>query len=254
VWSATPPPLTPAKRVQRGRRTRHAGARALPKLGHYPAFGLVYRPSLFYFAGEIMPIVFPDFKNAHLFWLTVCGEFSLKEQELLKWMKGQKAQFCTYATERGICHVRLAFEEESGNYVHFDLFAPHPDFKKIADNAKAIHTKRLQESTSRFLGKPFDSTAQAGFKVKLDELPETGIIRSMLFQTKMGNVAIKLNGANFLIRGAPIQTISWREPEGDDIFVTLASDSIKTTFSDDYLTSASKTMEQAFNVFVLGKG
>jgi hypothetical protein len=207
-----------------------------------------------------MPMMFPDFKNAHCFWMTVCGTVPKAGPELAKWMKGDNRKIATFKTERGEAHIRLIIggDGESGNHVHFDVYCPEIVSKKAKGSSNSpsspqVALPEIEESISRLFGQEIVASLKAGYKARIAELPETGIIRSFFFETKMGSVALKLEGARFSIEGAPIQNIFWGILPDGDIAVTLEADSIETIITEDYLTNANDTAEQAFNVFVLGK-
>jgi hypothetical protein len=200
-----------------------------------------------------MPIELPDFKDAHFGWMTVCGEVSPLEKQLKKWMEGEKDKVSSFKTERGLAHVRLMLGGGTGRHFHIDVFGPNMSFKNAPKKSSLAPMVEIQESASKLFGKTVDANVEAGFRGKFDELPDSGIIRYMFFQKKVGNVAIKSNGAKLLIEGAPIQELTWFAPDDNTIHVTLEAKVLKKSISDDYLTSAIAMMEQAFNIFVLGK-
>src|SRR5260370_25540766 len=86
--------------------------------------------------GTDMPIMFPDFVNGHLFWLTACGQVPSADQKLVKWMKGEKDKTAPIKTSRGIGYVRLMLGGRSGNHVHFDVVSPEMASKKLKYESK----------------------------------------------------------------------------------------------------------------------
>jgi hypothetical protein len=199
-----------------------------------------------------MPITIPDFANAHLFWLTACGEVPSADQELVNWMKQEEDKIAPFASPRGTAYVALILGGGSGKHIHLDVISPEMVTKKFEETTKST-PEDIQNSVSRLAGMEVQTNLKAGFQAKLEELAESGIVRSLRFQTKMGNVAIELDGAVLSIEGAPIQRISWQVGSKDNIQITLEAELIKTTLSEHYLTSLVDTAERAFNVFVLGK-
>ncbi len=103
------------------------------------------------------------------------------------------------------------------------------------------------------MGKQVKTDLKAIFEIKLSELPEGGIIRALFFKTQTGNVSINVNGADFLITGAPVNSISWQAVPDDKIGVIIDADNVETTISENYLTDTLERLESALNVFVLGK-
>ncbi|MGA2863666.1 MAG: hypothetical protein ABSF95_04175 [Verrucomicrobiota bacterium] len=199
-----------------------------------------------------MPIEFPDLANTHLAWITACGKVLLADRELVKWMKGEKDKIAPLTTSRGVACVRLMLGGRSGNHVHFDVLSPEMVSEKLKGESKST-LDDIQKSVSPLVGREVDVNLRGGFETKLQELPDSGIVRSLRFQTKIGNVAIKLDGAMLSIEGAPVQNISWHAGRKDNIRITVEAESLKTTLSENYLISLVDTLQQAFAVFVLGK-
>jgi len=205
-----------------------------------------------------MPITFPDFKNPHYSWIRVCGEALKAAPDIARLAKGGKRKTAILATERGNAQVVLILGGTSENHVHFDIYSPELVSKRLNDSPKSKpdHLSELSEIDDiigQLYGREIVLDMGAVYHAKITELPETGIIRSLFFDTKMGSVAVKLEGAMFSIQGAPIQKIQWSVRSGGDIAVTLGAQSVKTLISEDYLINAYHLAEQAFYIFVLGK-
>ena len=200
-----------------------------------------------------MPMIFPDFRNAHFCWMTVCGEVVSASKELMEWMKAEPPRVSTFKTQNANGHIRLMLVGGSENHVHIDVFAADFAPKQIANDSKVTELHAIQESLERLLGKTIDTHIEAGFRVKFNELPEPGLIHSMFFKTNIGKVAIKSNGAKLLIEGAPVHELTWYAPDEKHIHVTLETESTNKVMTDDYLLNSSTSMEEAFNVFVMGK-
>jgi|GEM_PF-1941485 len=202
-----------------------------------------------------MPIAFPDFKNEHLFWITLCGEVPTASRALKKQMNEEKEWLASFETIRGNGYIRLRSGGTSKRHVHIDIFSEQliAGAGKKRKAIKSVGQSGIQEALSRFLGKEIVLGLRAGFKAKLSELPEAGIIRSFLFTTKMSDVSLKLEGAKFSIAGAPVQSITWNVQRDNEIGITVEAESLKQTISDEYLINSVSLAEKAFNVFVLGK-
>jgi len=202
--------------------------------------------------GIDMEIKFPSFDNSHFFWITVCGEVPSADKALLRWIKGEKDKTARIKTSRGTGFTRFMLGGRSGNHVHFDVLSPEVASKKLKEESKST-LGDIQNSMRRLWGKEIEANLKGGFQANLRELPESGIIRSLLFKTKMGNVAIKLGGATLSIEGAPVQEISWSVGPKGNIQIRLEAESITTTLSENYLTDSADTLQRAFDIFVLGK-
>lgn len=167
-------------------------------------------------------------------------------------MKAEKDKTAPITTSRGTGYVTIMLGGRSGNHIHFDVLSPEMVSRKIKGEAKST-LDDIQNSVSRLWGKEVEVNLKGGFGANLEELPDSGIVRSLRFQTKMGNVAIKLDGARLSIEGAPVQKLSWWALPKENIQITLETELIKAVLSENYLTSAVDTLEQAFGVFVLPK-
>jgi hypothetical protein len=205
-----------------------------------------------------MPITMPDFKNPHCFWLRVCGVASKAGTVIQELPKGERRIVAILKTDRGEAHVRMILGGTTVNHVHFDFYCPEIVAKRLKrrpdiEQDKMVELPHIQQIMGQLSGMDIELALEAGYKAKIEELPATGIIRSFFFETKMGNVAVRLDGAMFAIQGAPIRKILWNLQSEGGIGVTLEADSIKTTICDDYLISVNNIAEQAFNSFVLGK-
>jgi hypothetical protein len=206
-----------------------------------------------YFKEENMPIILPDFKNTHFCWMTISGGVLDVGKELNKWMKAEKARVSTLKFPKGNRHIRLMLVGGSENHVQIDISAAESAPKDVVGKLEVTPLNTIQESLGRLSGKVIDTNIAAGFRASFNELPDPGLIRSMFFKTNIGKVAIKSNGAKLLIEGAPVRELTWYAPDEKHIHITLETEPAKKIMSDDYLINASISMEQAFNVFVLGK-
>lgn len=199
-----------------------------------------------------MPMILPDFKNPHFCWMTVSGNLVAASNELSDWMKAEQPQMSPFKVKEENWYIRLMLVGGEQNYVRIELL--NGDMPtEMDDGFKVVEWSAIQESLGRLLGQTIDTNIDAGFMVMFDELPNPGLIRSMFFETNMGKVAIKSNGSKLLIKGAPVHKLTWYAPDEKHIHVTLEAESINKVSTDDYLINASVLMEQAFDVFVMGK-
>jgi hypothetical protein len=200
-----------------------------------------------------MPITLPDFKNSHCTWITACAELPTVSKELSKWMRNEKPMIAPYKIGGGKGYCRVTFGGGTGKHLHIDLARASAfpnEMKKKAKNTIG----QIQKRVERFMGKEAEVGLTAGFEVSLDELPEGGMIRSLSFETKMGNVSVKMSGAKFIIQGAPIQEILWHARPDKTIVIKLDAESVKVRVSENYLPEFLSILETSFNVFILGKG
>lgn len=199
-----------------------------------------------------MLLVFPVFKGTPCVSVTACGQVRGASRELLKWMDAQKPLFATIrsGSERAI--VRVSFGGGSANHLHIDVTKQSMYLKPFKPKNDA-NLADVQKAFARFAGLEVEADLTAQFNINLRDLPDGGIIRSLFFQTKTGDVAIKVAGALLSITGAPVNLISWRVLEGNRIGITIESYNVKTKVAEDYLTTAFRRLESALNVFVLAR-
>jgi hypothetical protein len=198
-----------------------------------------------------MPITFPEFEKGHFFWITACGDMPSLAEDIQKWMKEQAEKAAPFNTARGNGLVEIMIGGRSGKHFHVDVFSPEMRLNKAAKAKSTVED--IQKSVERLIGKEINANFRGGFQAKLTELPESGIIRTLFIQTKIGNVALKVDGARISIEGAPVRTISWHTAPKELIQITIETELVKTTISADYLTIGAGVLQKAFDVFILGK-
>lgn len=143
--------------------------------------------------------------------------------------------------------------EYTGKHFQVDV-TKQSHFPKKAIPASSLTVDQVQKKFEHLIGKEVLVDLRGRFEIEIGELPENGIIKSLLFQTQLGDVAIKLKGARLSIKGAPVNEITWQMlTDGKTIGVVIETDNLKTTVTESYLTNALATLENALKVFVLGK-
>jgi hypothetical protein len=148
--------------------------------------------------------------------------------------------------------IRLILGGPSKSHVHIDVVTkkffqdePKPKPNGTIDN--------FHETIEPFIGSEIESGLIGNFEIDPNDVPATGMIRSMIVETKTGNVGIKMSGAKFSITGAPIREIAWSEKSSEKFSVNLTSQLLKLKLSDDYLLEALKTLQKSLSVFIYGK-
>jgi hypothetical protein len=194
----------------------------------------------------------PDFKNTHCVSLTACADIKSADRDLRNWLKKEGRTISVFKTALGRTFFCVLFGGHSGNHIHIDLGTP-----SVFDQASIPKAKRtvsqIQEKLEHLMGKEVEVELRGLFEVKLDELPTSGMIRTLFFETKMANVGIKMIGARFAILGAPIKRITWQMKSKKEIGVVFESHMIKAQISETYITNALTILESGFNVFILGR-
>ena len=197
-----------------------------------------------------MPITLPDIKKSRCVRLVACGEIKAADRALIKWLKTEK-EGAGDLNKESIITVSLG--GHTGKHFHLDI----TNRKFIDKESLAAATSpidKIQHKFSKLIGKEIEVDLTGMFEVGIDALPENGIIKSLLFKTQLGPVEIKLKGAQLSIKGAPATEINWLAlRDGKNIGVTIEAENFKTSIGEGYLTNALSTLENALNVFILGK-
>jgi len=197
-----------------------------------------------------MPITLPDIKSFRCVRLVACGEIKTDDPKLIKWLKSEK-DIAAELNKEAIITVGLG--DHTGKHFHLDITKREFVDKKLIAEATAS-LDQIQNKFPKLIGKDIEVDLLGMFEIKIDALPENGIIKSLLFKTQLGPVQIKLEGAKLSIKGSPATEINWLAlSDGKHIGVTIEAENFKTTIGENYLTDALNTLENALKVFILGK-
>jgi hypothetical protein len=197
-----------------------------------------------------MPITLPDIKNFRCVRLVACGEINTKDQALIKWLKAEKDGVAILNIES---FITVGLGGSTGKHFHLDITKREFVSKKSLAQT-SVSVDKIQHKFSKLIGEQIEVDLNGMFEVEINALPENGIIKSLLFKTQLGSVEIKLQGAQLSIKGSPATEINWMAlSDGKHIGVTIEAENVKTTIGENYLTDALNTLENALNVFILGK-
>jgi hypothetical protein len=200
---------------------------------------------------EGMQLKLPTLGNSRCVVLTACGELKGINADLKKWMADQGRMSAVIGQGKERRYLRVYFGGNSGNHLHIDLLRPSMLLSKPepTDSLKDA-LKKLE----RFVGLEVVASFEGKFEVKIADLPSGGIIRSLLLESKTGNVEITVSGAQFTITGAPISEIRWLALSDEKIGLSLEAEPVKTTITEGYLVKALDILETGLDVFVLKGG
>lgn len=200
-----------------------------------------------------MPIILPVFEGTHCISLTACCEVKKPGRALAKWLKHEKVGISGVNQPREKVYVRVAFGQSSGKHFHVDIMKKER-YRIKTNSIASLTSSQIQKKLDHLINTNVEVDFRGIFEVAISDLPDNGIISSLFFQTKTGDVAIKMKGATLTIDGAPVNEISWQALEGGKkIGVMIESENLKVTVTENYLTDAMVRLEQALKVFVLGK-
>ena len=197
-----------------------------------------------------MLIKLPYIKNLHCVRLVACGEIKTTDRALIKWLKTEKDAACDLNNES---IITVSLGGRTGKHCHIDITnRKFVDKKSLAP--ATLSADKIQHKISKLIGIEIEVNLAGMFEVEINSLPENGIIKSLFFKTQLGQVEINLMGAQLSIKGAPATEINWLAlRDGKNIGVTIEAENFKTSISEDYLTNALNTLENALKVFILGK-
>ena len=197
-----------------------------------------------------MPITLPEIKNSRCVRFVACGEIKTNDRTLIKWLKKEKDGAGDLNKES---IVTVGFGDRTGKHFHLDI-TKREFVGKTSLAAATLSVDKIQHKISKLIGNEIEVDLTGMFEIEINALPENGIIKSLLFKTQLGSVEIKLRGVQFSIKGSPATEIMWMAlSDGKTIGVTVEAENFKTSITENYLTDALNTLENALNVFILGK-
>lgn len=199
-----------------------------------------------------MAIKFPDLVRTHCVSVVACGFIKSPNRALAHRFKKEQVMIASLKTHNAKAFLRVWIGGQKSR--HFHLEVVRASVFNPPKNKKLNTIEQINKTLIRFIGSEVEADLKGMFEIKLSELPEGGIIRSLLFQTQTGNVAIKVEGARLSITGAPVDSITWQSfKSGEKMRVMLEAEDVKKTISEDYLSDILSMLETSLNVFILGK-
>jgi len=200
-----------------------------------------------------MPIELPMFEEGQCgLTLCVCGE--IKSSDPMP--DQQKAQIAKYNALGGEVFIRASISGKKTRTLYVDCakaVAFSPDHLPTPTTEKIEGVFRVIESVYNL---SLQATVCASFRVPLVDLPESGLIRSLLFEGKSADASIKMTGATFVLSRAPIIGLKWRlasaKTKPDAVYIDLKANR-EFRVSDTYLSDVWRWIYEQFSLFVLGQ-
>ena len=197
-------------------------------------------------------MVIPSLNDTHCLSFSACGRIVESDKSLIRRLK-KEGRITTKLSKKENASARLSLGDGDGRHFHLDVSRPTFFNNKVLP-ASTVSLKKFLDKIDQYMGNEVSVCFMGLFEVRIGELPDKGIIKSLFFQTQMGEVAIKVNAAKLVIQGAPICEISWQIlKDGERIRLLIEAEDCKTTISEKYLSVGLQTLEQAFQVFILGR-
>ena len=199
-----------------------------------------------------MSLQIPDFQGRTCVAITACGEVNTEDERLIKILEEKKARIARFEIAGRAFFLRCCTGGAKNRHLHVDCAAgeyfpekqrPKPDWEK----------DELIEFVSQFEGVSIALGVVGAFDLPLDELPETGSIRSLGKGEQTGDVSIKLTRGRFTISGAPIEHIDWSiRDDGKRVRIWIEGDSDETV-GEEYLQRTYEWLESQLSLFVKEK-
>jgi hypothetical protein len=153
-----------------------------------------------------------------------------------------------YKSGGTVYYVDAAFGGgDDGKVFHLDITSRDffvgkkpPVTAKISDINKAV---------SHLEGHKIKAKVDGHFTVQEADLPP--IIRAAMVETKADNVTIKAVGGTFFVSGSPIEMIDWFLGIDEEVLIQLSA-SVSTVIDEEYLESALRLVDSAFETFIRG--
>jgi hypothetical protein len=198
-----------------------------------------------------MPVELPMFEEGQGLMLCICGEFDPTASA----PAAQKTQIIEYDTPHGAAFARAGIRGKEERTLIIEcarsIWFPKDQLPKVTTKKKE-DIDRIIESA---YGLRLKANVCVSFRVPLAELPESGLIRSLLFESKSASASIRMTGASFTLTGAPFSLLRWRSVSTKDNVTMVYIDTKgkrEIQVSDTCLTELWRLLYAEFAVWVLG--
>ena len=199
-----------------------------------------------------MAVRLPRLIDTQCVFLRACGEVRTKDRHLLKLLKEERDWTARYTAKSRTMFARLHTASATGKHLHVDCALR--DYFPEKRTPKANYKKSdLTGLLSEFLDAELEIGVLGIFRLRFDELPETGLIRSLGSGRRTGDISVRMVRGELEISGAPIYAIGW-EPCDDQGWTRVSLKGELTERVDEqYLTRVWKWIESQCTLFVKGK-
>jgi hypothetical protein len=201
-----------------------------------------------------MSIILPDFGGRECIEASFCGFIPARDygqEERLP--SADRPLTAEYKRSGKKVFVRLLlpfpYDEDGDIHIHLDFYA-QTQKRLLAPNSDV---KSILDRLDHFIGKKILLNLEGTFRTSIAALPH--FVRPLLHEYSAGDIHVRLTGGTLTVRGAPIQTISWRLTDAsatDRVSLTLGSRT-EAVLSESYLVDGLDTLERTFKAFVTSK-
>lgn len=199
-----------------------------------------------------MKIKLPQFKNTQCVLITACGEIETEDHALQGILSKKAPVIAAYSSANEKAFLKVGRFGSEEKHLHIDC-AVSSFFRSDRIPKPSCDLDELLELLAKFDGVKISIMALGVFNVQLEDIPEQGLIRSLLKEMRTGDMSFKLSGANFEFTGTPVEELKWQIlPDGKQVRITLNGD-ISETIDEQYLLRVYDWIESQFTLFVKGK-
>lgn len=222
----------------------------LTRAGAFANIGLLL---MYWEPGAPVSIKLPLFENTCCQMMAACARVETHDSALLELLGRKEVRCALYRPQVGTAYVRVHTMGATGRHLHVDC-ALRQIFPE-GQTAKATHKKaEVIDFIEAFAGLSVDLGVTGVFVLRLDDLPDGGLIRPLLLEREADDVTIRLTQGALSLDGTPVKSIGWLwDPEGKDIAIDIAAQR-SATIDSDYLLEAFDLIERLFRIFVLRRG
>jgi hypothetical protein len=199
-----------------------------------------------------MPLILPDFKDRKCIEIGYCGHSAAESPEAGPPFPALKpALLATYDTPSGPAYIYVRRTEPQGDpseekkHLHIDLATASRFRSPPKTNADL---KQVEELLAPYYGRKLDVYLKGYFSVQKTDLPP--FIRRGFAASIADSVQVRMVAATLDVRGAPIDTISWRLRGSSPAEIILEAHT-QLEFDESYFNKGLHLLESSFRAFIV---
>jgi hypothetical protein len=199
-----------------------------------------------------MPFKIPKLVDSHCLFLAICARI----KECKGGLKEQLAKEREWTAARGERKAKTLFHLATGmpnkDHLHLDFALPRYFGRNRAPKVNR-QLSDVTEAMALFSGCTADASVKATFQVSLDQLPESGLLRTVMRREGIGTISFRLTQGTLSITGAPTSTLSWRVlPDDKSVRTTIEASRLEKV-DDEYAQRFLDWITDQHRLFVMGK-
>ncbi len=115
-----------------------------------------------------------------------------------------------------------------------------------------VALSQFEEVLAPVLGAPLSAIAMATFRVEVEQLPESGIIRNAMREVPIDEMKMRILGSRIQLTGGSVNGIEWRIAENYETAIVFLDARRTTELTDQLISSLHREMLETFNTYILG--